>query len=124
MNIHAIYKDTLYNINDKYILKGSDIVSKVSTSQISAWDLWGALCIGFVIGWTLGFVNKYISKSDIKIEYLIGVIGAILGTVVIAYFSSNYGLLGPYGVGVSVGLIVYFILVKVFVKEDAGSWMM
>jgi hypothetical protein len=103
-------------------MTGDQVITKVSSFQITSWDLWGALSIGFVIGWTLAFVNRYVAKSDIKIEYLIGVIGAILGTVVIAFFSNNYGLLGPYGVGVAIGLIVYFILVKVFVKGDGNSW--
>ena len=73
---------------------------------------WGIFAIGFVFGYLLFYAVKHTKKFGI--EMLSAAIGAVGGATVIALFTPYENWIGPYGIGLGVGFVVYFLLVLIF----------
>ena len=82
---------------------------------------WGIGSMGFVFGYMLAYSVKH--TKEFSIDSLSGAIGAVGGGVVIKLFSGAGEWLGPYGVGLGVGFVVYMalslLLMLVFKVNDA-----
>jgi len=77
----------------------------------------GILFIGFVFGYLLHYSMKHTDKFSI--ELLSSAIGAVGGGTVIGLVGKVEGWLGPYGIGLGVGFLVYLILLIIFI---AAGW--
>ena len=73
---------------------------------------WGIFAIGFVFGYLLFYAVKHTKKFGI--EMLSAAIGAVGGATVIGLFKTYEHWIGPYGIGLGVGFLAYFLLVLIF----------
>jgi len=103
--------EKVYLIGDKLFVKGNDIISWSSSNHepmlIAAI---GSMGLGFIVGWMLAFVNKFVDKTKINSTYFISIFTTIFGGAVIAFFRNSEALLGWYGMGFLVGFLIYISL--------------
>lgn len=69
---------------------------------------WGIFCVGFVFGYLLYYSVRH--TKEFSIELLSAAIGAIGGGTVIAFLGKTEGWIGPYGLGIGAGFVVYGML--------------
>ena len=74
----------------------------------SALQLWGAGGFGFLIGWSLYYVNRHRGDAVRGYRDLATLIAAIGGGAVLALFPAGTDLFGAYGLGLVAGFLVYF----------------
>lgn len=68
----------------------------------------GIFAMGFVFGYLLYYAVRH--TQEFNIDLLSSAIGAVGGGVVIALFGKTEGWVGPYGIGLLCGFLVYLIL--------------
>lgn len=76
--------------------------------EATGWQLAGAGCFGGVIGWLVYALQRH-RQGPPKLRDLIGLIGAIGGTAVLALFPARSQLFGAYGIGLAGGFFLYFL---------------
>lgn len=69
--------------------------------------------MGFVFGYLLYYAVRH--TSEFNIDLLSSAIGAVGGGVVIALFGETKGWIGPYGIGLACGFLVYFVLCLILI---------
>ncbi len=80
---------------------------------MSSMTFWGIFCMGFVFGYFLYYAVRH--TKEFNIDGLSSAIGAVGGGVVIALFGKTEGWIGPYGIGIGAGFVVYFLLAMVLI---------
>jgi hypothetical protein len=88
------------------------IFSIQEAGAVSGTVPWGIFAIGFVFGYLLYYAVKH--TKQFGIEMLSAAIGAVGGATVIGLFKPYQDWIGPYGLGLGVGFVVYFVLVLIF----------
>lgn len=74
-----------------------------------SWSVpWGVFAIGFVFGYLLLYAVRH--TKEFSIEMLSTAIGAVGGATVIAWLGKFDNWIGPYGIGLAAGFVVYFVL--------------
>lgn len=73
----------------------------------------GIFAMGFVFGYLLYYAVRH--TKEFNIDLLSSAIGAVGGGVVIALFGKIDGWIGPYGIGLLCGFLVYLILSLVLI---------
>lgn len=81
------------------------------------WQLAGAFCFGFLIGWYVYFINRY-RKGEVQLSDLVTLLGAIGGGAVLALFKAESDLFGAYGIGLLVGFLGYFGVLVFLVRKS------
>lgn len=105
-----IFKDSTYLVENGLQVNGEKIQELLKQSQSFTWlEIGGAISMGFIIGWLLGFTNKFVKQDNITVNYFTSIVSALLGASVIGYFA-NTKLMGVYGITVSVGFFIYTLL--------------
>jgi len=74
---------------------------------------WGAAGFGMVVGWNVYYVNRY--RKDVVIGDLAGLVGAVGGAGVMAFFDEKTVAFAFYGFGLAVGFFGYFLVLLLFV---------
>lgn len=69
---------------------------------------WGVFFIGFVFGYLLYYSVRH--TKEFSIDLLASAFGAIGGAAVVEFFSETKGWIGPYGLGIGAGFLLYLIL--------------
>jgi hypothetical protein len=69
--------------------------------------------MGFVFGYLLYYAVRH--TKEFNIDLLSSAIGAVGGGVVLALFDKTGDWVGPYGIGLLSGFLVYFILCLIFI---------
>lgn len=106
-SVQDVDPDHIYRINDG-LFSGQEIINQINNPHIVA--ILGAAGLGFVVGWLLAFVNKFVDKTKINSTYFVSIFTTIFGGVVIGFYNSSEVLLGTYGVGFFVGFIFYSLI--------------
>ena len=69
---------------------------------------WGIFSMGLVFGFLLFYAIKH--TSGFSIDSLATAFGAVGGGVVVGLFEKTAGWIGPYGLGLLAGFLLYFIV--------------
>ena len=115
-----ISPDSIYYLDNNVIISGKDFLELHNNSlSPNAIEVIGTISIGFIIGWLLGFTNKYVDRTKINASYFTTIVGALLGAAVLGYFSNSSTLLGIYGTAVGVAFLIFSILYPI--AENGNS---
>ena len=74
---------------------------------------WGIFSVGFVFGYLLYYAVRH--TQNFNIDMLGVAIGAVGSATVIGFLGNNPDWIGPYGLGLAAGFLVYFFLSVIFV---------
>ena len=74
---------------------------------------WGIFSIGLVFGYLLYYAIRH--TKEFNIDLLSSAIGAVGGGVVIGLLGQTNGWIGPYGLGLGTGFLIYLLLSLVLI---------
>jgi len=77
----------------------------------------GAACFGAIIGWYLYYINRY-RTSEVRLEDLVTIVGALGGGAVLALFPASSDLFGAYGIGLFMGFFGYLVVLAINVRRS------
>jgi hypothetical protein len=80
----------------------------------------GIFSIGFVFGYLLFYSVRH--TKEFNVDLLSSAIGAVGGGAVIKFVGGADGWLGPYGIGIGSGFILYGILCLVLIGPGAPTF--
>ena len=80
---------------------------------------WGVASIGFVFGYLLFYSVRH--TPEFNIQLLSVAIGAVGGGTVIGLVGKVDGWIGPYGVGLLAGFVVYGVVALIFARLAKGT---
>jgi len=78
----------------------------------------GIFCIGFVFGYLLFYSVRH--TKEFNPDLLTTAVGAVGGGTVIKLAGGTAGWLGPYGIGIGVGFVVYGVMCLVLIRPGAA----
>jgi hypothetical protein len=72
-----------------------------------SFDSWGILLIGLVFGYLLFYTVRH--TPNLSLDSLATATGAVGGATIVALFGKYPHWVGPYGVGLFLGFLLYYI---------------
>ena len=88
------------------------------SASASLIQLVGAGGFGAIIGWYGYYINRY-RGGDVQLSDIVTLVGILGGGAVLAIFPARTDLFGAYGIGLCVGFFSYFVLLWIWVGEQA-----
>ena len=99
---------------EEITMTGAELMKLLPLAEFHPYIGYGAFGLGIVLGWNLYFINRYRNRTTIGLADFAVILTSITGAALVTFLDHSQRSLGYYGVGLSVGFLLYFLTLVVF----------